>query len=125
MKRRIGLQSMAVVVFALGLAALGCDRSSPTAPSAPHPSWVGALIVQIQNEPVTSPPSSLLRYRYHGETVYFRPARCCDIWSDLYDRHGVVICHPDGGIVAGGDGRCTDFFADRREEELVWQDPRH
>jgi hypothetical protein len=56
--------------------------------------------------------------------VYFRPARCCDVYSDLYDRNGVVICHPDGGIVGNGDGRCPDFFTNHSEEELVWQDPR-
>jgi hypothetical protein len=127
MKRNGWRPWLATWAFAAGLVAWGCDGSSPTSPAVPSPplpSWAAALITEIESQPVTNPPSSLYRYRYHGETVYFRPARCCDVSSDLFDRAGSVLCHPDGGLSGSGDGRCTDFFEARSAEELLWHDPR-
>ncbi len=127
MKSRTWFRSKAVWGLVLGLLTMGCGGSSPTAPTppgTPQPSWVGALISEIQSQPVTSPPSSLLSYRYQGATVYFRPARCCDVMSDLYDQQGALLCHPDGGLTGNGDGRCVDFFANRTDEEVVWEDSR-
>lgn len=106
-------------------AVAGCGgSSSPTEPSDQRPPWLQQLIANIESEPVTNPPSSILQYRYRGATVYFRTSRCCDVFSDLYDEAGALLCHPDGGITGGGDGRCADFFSSRRDEELIWQDPR-
>lgn len=109
----------------LGLLVAGCDGGSPTSPDRPVPGWVVALTVEIQNAPVTDPPSSIWRYRYRGETVYFRPLRCCDVMSDLFDDRGALLCHPDGGIGGNGDGRCADFFTQRSREEQIWQDRRN
>lgn len=99
-----------------------CSTSFPSEPQ--RPAWLQSLIAQIASEPVTNPPSSIISYRYRGATVYYRPARCCDIFADLYDEEGTLICHPDGGITGGGDGRCSDFATARSMEELVWADPR-
>ena len=120
------MKRMALVsaLFAACLLALACSDSSPTEPDE-SPSWVQALIAQIQSEPVTNPPSAIFSYRYRGKTVYFRPSRCCDVASVLYDRDGSVLCAPDGGIIGNGDGRCPDFFAARSAERLVWRDPRN
>ncbi|MCR4340166.1 MAG: hypothetical protein NUW01_09825 [Gemmatimonadaceae bacterium] len=82
------------------------------------------MIAQIEREPVTNPPSSIVRYQYKDETVYYRPSRCCDVFSDLYDFSGVLICHPDGGIAGAGDGRCGDFAATRSAGQIVWADSR-
>lgn len=114
--------------FACALAILlgalyGCDNGSPTEPFG-HPAWLQAMIAKIESEPVTSPPSAILRYRYRGETVYFRPARCCDFPSELYDEHGTLICQPDGSLSGHGDENCPDFFSARTNEVLIWQDPR-
>ena len=111
-------------VALLASVALACSHASPTEPDAPVPSWLESLIEQIQSQPVTNPPSAILSYRYHGETVYFRPARCCDVPSDLYDRDGELLCHPDGGSGGGGDARCPDFLAQRTGERLIWRDAR-
>ena len=115
--------ALAVIVCAAFLSPLGCRDSSPTEPGM-SPSWLQALIAQIQSEPVTSPPSAIYSYRYRGEIVYFRTSRCCDIRSVLYDRNGTVLCEPDGGIGGSGDGRCSDFIETRSDERLVWRDPR-
>ena len=100
----------------------GCGHRSPTEPEA-SPLWLQALIAQIQSEPTTSPPSAIYSYSYRGGTVYFRPSRCCDIRSVVYDGNGAVLCEPDGGI-GGGDGRCPDFMQTRSDERLIWRDPR-
>jgi hypothetical protein len=88
------------------------------------PDWVDELIERLQHEPVTNPPALVLQYEYKGESVYFVPQRCCDIFSDLYDSNGNVIAHPDGGITGQGDGRAPDFFQERTGEKLLWSDKR-
>ena len=106
------------------LVAAGCSSSSSPSEPVGRPPWLQALIAQIEREPVTNPPSAIFRYRYQSRAVYFRPARCCDIQSELYDDAGRLICHPDGGITGRGDGRCPDFFTARSDEHLIWRDPR-
>jgi hypothetical protein len=114
--------------YVLGTALLsavsGCSSASPSEPSSALPQWLQSMIAQIESEPVTNPPSAIYRYRYQGASVYFRPERCCDLPSELYDEAGQLLCHPSGGITGRGDGRCPDFFNSRGDERVVWQDPR-
>jgi hypothetical protein len=56
--------------------------------------------------------------------VYYLPPRCCDIFGNLYDSQGQIICHPDGGIAGHGDGRCPDFLNQRTNETVIWRDTR-
>lgn len=88
-----------------------------------NPNWVDDMIKQFKSDPVGNPPLSIWRYEYNGQVVYFVPAHCCDIPGYLYDEDGNVLCNPDGGIKGVGDGRCTDFFTQRTNEQLIWQDP--
>jgi hypothetical protein len=88
------------------------------------PLWLQDLTKEIQQQAVTDPPTQIFQYDYNGDTVYYVPPRCCDIYSDLYDIDGVIICHPDGGITGSGDGRCPDFIASRTNEKLIWSDHR-
>jgi hypothetical protein len=105
-----------VVIFLL----VGCSQATQTG----NPAWVDQLIKQYESEPVGNPPLSIWRYEYTGQVVYFVPARCCDIYSILFDADGNELCAPDGGIQGVGDGRCTDFFSQRTNEQLIWKDPR-
>ena len=89
-----------------------------------RPEWLLTLISEILAEQATNPPAQILRYDYNGSTVYYVPASCCDIFSDLYDAGGKLICHPDGGITGTGDGLCRDFISTRTNEVLVWRDTR-
>lgn len=79
------------------------------------------MIRDFEQPEVTNRPEFVARYDYNGAIVYYIPPRCCDIYSELYDAGGVLLCHPDGGITGGGDGRCTDFLDRRRNEEIVWR----
>ena len=98
----------------------------PTATPTPPPlsTWLTDLIQKLENEPVANPPASISQYEYKGQTVYFLPQRCCDIPSTLYDADGNIIGHPDGGITGQGDGRVPDFFEERSNERIVWEDER-
>jgi hypothetical protein len=85
---------------------------------------VDKLIKQFGSDPVGNPPQSIWSYDYNGQVVYFVPAQCCDQYSMLYDASGSVICAPDGGFTGKGDGKCPDFFTERSNEQLIWQDSR-
>ena len=101
--------------------ASACNQS--TAPDE-NPEWVKDLIKKFESEPVGNPPQSIWQYIYKGGIVYYIPAQCCDQPSTLYDMFGNVICAPDGGYFGRGDGRCRDFFRERKNEKLIWQDSR-
>jgi len=96
----------------------------PTTKPDALPEWLANLIQSLENAPVGNPPASITQYVYKGQTVYFLPQRCCDIFSDLYDANGNIIGHPDGGITGQGDGRAPDFFDERTNAHLIWQDKR-
>lgn len=89
-----------------------------------QPPWVASLIRTFQAQPVGKPPQSIWGYDYKGETVYYVPSQCCDQFSKLFNSNGNLICAPDGGDSGRGDDRCPDFFAERKNEVLVWRDPR-
>ena len=106
-------RSAALLVFA------ACGRS----PSDVSPPWLLRLIEEHASQPVANPPVQIVRQQYESGVFYYVPSRCCDIWSDLYDAEGALVCHPDGGITGGGDGQCPDL-GDPIREEIVWRDPR-
>ena len=86
--------------------------------------WLNQLIEKEKNEPVANPPASLTKCIYKNKIVYYLPPRCCDIQSVLYNKNGEFICAPDGGISGVGDGRCPDFFEERKNCEIIWKDSR-
>ena len=92
------------------------SASDPT----PVPAPVANLIHELQTRPPANPPAFIASYQYRGQVVYYVPPRCCDIFSDLYDAAGKLICHPDGGIAGHGDGRCPDFLSKRTNETFLW-----
>ena len=99
---------------------VGCTPSTSTS----SPEWVVQLIQKFEHELVGNPPQSIWSYEYHKQVVYFVPAQCCDQFSTLYDASGTALCAPDGGLTGKGDGKCTDFFDQRSNEQLVWKDSR-
>ncbi len=109
------------ILLLLAPAALACAQTPPPVTS---PAWVDSLIARLEREPVANPPAFLARYVYRGDTVYYLPSRCCDIWSQVFNARGDVICAADGGRTGRGDGRCPDFFETRREEKILWRDTR-
>lgn len=87
-------------------------------------SCIENYINAIKEEPVRDPPASVWQYTYNGQTVYYIPPYCCDMFSELLDVNCNILCHPDGGFTGDGDGGCPDFFTNRTDEKLLWQDDR-
>ncbi|MFD2514012.1 DUF6970 domain-containing protein [Pontibacter locisalis] len=96
-------------------AATASDQSAP---------WLKKLILELEEQKPANPPAKIHRYTYKGQEVYYLTGRCCDVPSKLYDKHGNILCEPDGGITGRGDGRCPDFFEKRQNETLIWEDKR-
>jgi hypothetical protein len=111
------------VLCLLCLLCVSCGHEAPVAPE-PTQEWLTALIRNIEMQPVANPPISITRYDYKRTVVYYVPPRCCDTMSDLYRADGTMLCHPDGGLTGNGDGRCPDFFTERNNPQIIWQDPR-
>ena len=110
------------LLVALSLLA-ACAVERPLSPE-PLPKWLTSLIRELETQPVANPPAFIARYDYQRRVVYYLPARCCDIYSNLYGANGAILCHPDGGLAGGGDAGCPDFFDQRKNEEIIWRDPR-
>jgi len=105
----------------VGLAACG---TQPAGQQPQVPAAVTALIEDLKSQPVANPPAYVASYEYAGQVVYYVPPRCCDIFGNLYDAQGQLICHPDGGIAGHGDGRCPGFLDQRKNETILWRDTR-
>ncbi len=112
--------SAAALILAVGLTA-GCATGASV---GNDPEWLVALIEELGRQPVANPPAFIAQYDYQGQVVYYLPARCCDIPSNVYSAAGTIICHADGGLTGSGDGRCADFLATRKNERIIWRDPR-
>ncbi|HNZ37767.1 MAG TPA: hypothetical protein PLS75_08510 [Candidatus Marinimicrobia bacterium] len=110
-------------IFLILILLFYCSCKYSTSPNE-NPDWVENLITKFQNEPVGNPPQSIWQYKYKGQIVYYIPAQCCDQFSTLYNAEGDIICAPDGGFSGRGDGECSDFFQERKNEKLIWQDSR-
>jgi hypothetical protein len=90
----------------------------------PLPDCIKEKIQQLMQEPVRNPPAEVWQYDFEGKAVYFIPASCCDMYSELLYANCGVICAPDGGFTGRGDGKCPDFFSKRKNGILIWQDKR-
>jgi hypothetical protein len=99
-------------------------NATPAEQQPTLPQWLTTLINELSTAPVANPPAQIIQYQYHNATVYYLPARCCDIMSVLYDSDGQVLCQPDGGIVGRGDGKCPDFHQTKTQELVIWRDER-
>jgi hypothetical protein len=88
------------------------------------PLCVKNQIDSLLAQPQWNPPAEVWKYNYNGQTVYFVPQHCCDLPSLLIDENCNIICHPDGGISGGGDGKCVDFMEKKKDGVLIWKDTR-
>lgn len=120
------IRHLLLVTLVAALIACGAvpSHSGGKVPQSPIPIAVAALIHDLETQPVANPPAYVASYEFRGEVVYYVPPRCCDIFGDLYDGDGQLICHPDGGLAGHGDGRCPEFASQRTNERIIWQDTR-
>jgi len=111
------LDSVLILVLLLG----GCSKADLPDDT---PSCIKSIIRKMEREDPRNPRGSVWQYTYRGTTVYFIPADCCDQYSELLDSDCNLLCAPDGGITGTGDGRCADFFSERKDEKVIWEDGR-
>lgn len=90
-----------------------------------NPYSINQIIADFSKQPKKNPPIIINSYAYKGQKVYYVPSYCCDVPSTLYDQEGKKLCSPDGGITGKGDGTCSDFFTERKNELLIWKDTRN
>ena len=65
------------------LAVLACVAAFSACRDQPEsPAWLNDRIGEILAEPISNPPTQLYRFRYNGQTVIYRPPRCCDQFSE-------------------------------------------
>jgi len=57
-------------------------------------------------------PERIDLYAWNGSDVYLTDFGCCDRFIEVYDLQCNYLCAPEGGLTAGGDGRCPDFHDD-------------
>jgi hypothetical protein len=114
-------KNIAFLSFLLLLLLIGCGQLHA---SGGNPKWLQNLIATYEKDSVGNPPQSIWQYEYHGQTVYYVPPQCCDQFSTLFDAGGETLCAPDGGITGRGDGKCSDFFQERKNQKLIWEDSR-
>ncbi|MGI9036732.1 MAG: DUF6970 domain-containing protein [Pyrinomonadaceae bacterium] len=88
-----------------------------------EPRWLIRIIKKFKNSPDAKTPMTITKYKYKGQTVYFFEANCCDQINTLYDAKGAVVC-ATGGRSGRGDGKCLDFYEERKNGAVVWKNKR-
>ncbi len=125
-----------IAILALSLSA--CAQKAAESKSEPNISakldttlpWLQIKIWDYQSKPVSNPPRSVVKTTFEGKPVYYVPAVCCDIPSELYAEDGALMCYPSGGITGNGDGKCPKFkleyldYIKDNKTNIVWQDKR-
>ncbi len=121
----IGILAVVFLIFA-SYYLLNLKKTSNPVPTNTNndPTWLKDLIKQEESKSTANPPASISRCTYKNQTVYYLPARCCDIPSVVYNDKGDILCSPDGGLTGRGDGKCTDFLNTRKDCIAVWKDTR-
>lgn len=111
-------------LFLLVLLLLGCSKVEVPKGT---PRCIKKHIREIEKENKGRQKATVWKWTVNGKEYYFFPVHsCCDKTSTLYDSKCNVVCHPDGGIGGGGDGRCPDWYenGDSIVRTKIWEDPR-
>ena len=66
-------------------------------------------------------PQRVVEYMYKGKKVYYVVMPCCDFFNEVYDENCNMLGSPDGGFTGKGDGKLPDFFAEAKNEKLIWE----
>jgi hypothetical protein len=87
------------------------------------PKWLKKVVHELEAARRDNTTARIIRYRYRNEFVYFLESKCCDMFNNLYDINGKRICST-GGVHGRGDGKCADFYSERKDEKVIWEDKR-
>ena len=130
------MKTIVFLITALAMSLSACaQKSVEVNTSLP---WLQIKIWDYQSKPVSNPPRSVIKTAFEGKLVYYVPAVCCDIPSELYAEDGKLICYPSGGFTGAGDGKCPMFRSEYldnldnlnnnskkdKKTSLIWRDER-
>lgn len=90
----------------------------------PIPEWLQDLIDWFEAGEGDYAPEYVWQYRYDGEVVYYLPYHSTvgnsPFIGIVFDAYGAMVCWHDLLDL----GECSDFFAKRTNEILIWEDGR-
>lgn len=96
----------------------------PEAIDASVPPCIKNKIDSFKLKEAHEKPQRVLEYMYKGKAVYYVVMPCCDFYNEVYDDKCNFLGAPDGGFTGKGDGKIPDFFAEAKNEKLVWGTPK-
>ena len=96
----------------------------PEAIDAAVPTCIKNKIDSFKLKEAHEKPQRVLEYMYKGKKVYYVVMPCCDFFNEVYDDKCNFLGAPDGGFTGKGDGKIPDFFAEAKNEKLVWGTPK-
>ena len=88
------------------------------------PSCIKNKIDSFKLKEAHEKPQRVIEYVYKGKKVYYVVMPCCDFFNEVYDANCNFLGAPDGGFTGKGDGKIPDFFAEAKNEKLVWGTPK-
>ena len=102
--------------------------SVPSSASNTQPDNIAAIPTCIKNKVDSfkvaqkhEQPQKVVEYQYKGKKVYYVVMPCCDFFNEVYDEKCNFLGSPDGGFTGKGDGKLPDFFAEVKNEKLIWE----
>ena len=96
----------------------------PEAKDAALPKCIKNKIDSFKLKEAHEKPQRVIEYVYKSKTVYYVVMPCCDFYNEVYDANCNFMGAPDGGFTGKGDGKLPDFFAEVKNEKLVWGTPK-
>ena len=96
----------------------------PETTNAAIPTCIKNKIDSFKLKEAHEKPQRVIEYVYKGKKVYYVVMPCCDFFNEVYDANCNFLGAPDGGFTGKGDGKIPDFFAEAKNEKLVWGTPK-
>lgn len=85
------------------------------------PTCIKSKLDSFKSKEIHERPQKMVEYTYKGKKVYYVIMPCCDFFNEVYDEKCNFLGSPDGGITGKGDGKLPDFFAEVKNEKLIWE----
>ncbi len=65
-------------------------------------------------------PAQIEKWTVDSAIYYHVFPKGADRYSELYNSDLELICHPEGGMVGTGDGKCPDWAKTVKNKEIIW-----
>jgi hypothetical protein len=119
MKNKNLCQTFYIIVTILSLHLYSCSTPQNNVLNN-HPAWVNEAITLAKKNSSTL-STTIARYLYHNQTVYYISPVVTDGFSQLFDKKHTLLCSPEGGLTGKGDGQCTDFFQNAKNKVILFK----